>query len=379
MSDPAGARHFETLAAHAALGPDPATGAAVPPIVLSTTFERAPDGTFPHGYIYSRTANPNRTALEEALAALEGGAACAAFASGQAAVMAVFQALAPGDHIVAPADVYHGVRTLLKDVFERWGLAVTFADLSDLGAAERAITPKTKLVWAESPSNPLLRITDLSRLATLAHAKGALLAVDNTWATPALQRPLALGADLVMHSTTKYLGGHSDVLGGAIVARGAEGFFAGIRKVQQVGGAVPSPFDAWLVARGIRSLPSRMRTHCENAARVAAFLAARKGVRAVHYPGLAAHPGHDVARRQMSAFGGMLSIEVDGDAARAQRVAARVKVFLRATSLGGTESLIEHRRSVEGPYSTTPETLLRLSIGLEHPDDLIADLDQAIG
>ena len=373
------AARFETLAAHAGLGPDPTTGAAVPPIVLSTTFERAADGTLPHGYLYTRTGNPNRDALEAALATLEGGAAGAAFASGQAAVMAVFQSLAPGDHVVAPTDVYHGVRTLIKDIFGRWGLAVTFADLSDLRAAEAAITPKTKLVWAESPSNPLLRITDLARLAELAHAKGALCAVDNTWATPALQRPLALGADLVMHSTTKYLGGHSDVLGGAIIARSADGIFERIRNVQQVGGAVPSPFDCWLVTRGIRSLSSRMRTHCENAALVAAFLHTRKGVTAVHYPGLPGHPGYAVARAQMSAPGGMLSIEVDGGAARAQSVAARVKVFLRATSLGGTESLIEHRRSVEGPYSTTPESLLRISMGLEHPDDLIADLDQAIG
>jgi cystathionine gamma-synthase len=379
VSEERNARHFETLAAHAALGPDPATGAATPPIHLATTFERAADGSFPHGYVYARTANPNRSALEAALASLEGGAAAAAFSSGQAAVHAVFESLGPGDRVVAPADVYHGVRTLLRDIFERWGLRVTFADLSDLAAAERAIVPGTTLVWAETPSNPLLRITDLTGLAELAHARGALLAVDNTWATPALQRPLALGADLVMHSTTKYLGGHSDVLGGAIVAKDAAGFFEEVRKVQQTGGAVQSPFDSWLVARGIRSLSSRMRTHCENAARVAEFLSRRKGVKAVHFPGLTGHPGHEIARRQMSAFGGMLSIEMDGDAARAQKVAARVKLFLRATSLGGTESLIEHRRSVEGPYSTTPESLLRLSIGLEHPDDLIADLDQAIG
>ncbi|MGB7212847.1 MAG: aminotransferase class V-fold PLP-dependent enzyme [Gemmatimonadales bacterium] len=379
MSNEQVARHFETLAAHAALGPDASFGAAVPPIVLSTTFEHAPDGSLPHGYIYTRTGNPNRNALEAALATLEGGAACAAFGSGQAAVMSVFQALAPGDHVVAPLDVYHGVHTLLKDIFERWGLVVSFVDLTDLKAADAAITSKTKLVWAESPSNPLLRITDLKALGELAHRKKALFAVDNTWATPALQRPLSLGADLVMHSTTKYLGGHSDVLGGAIVARNADGIFARIRNVQQVGGAVPSPFDCWLVARGIRSLPSRMRTHCENAMRVAEFLTTRKGVRAVHFPGLPSHPGHAVAKKQMSAFGGMLSIETDGNAARAQQVVSRVKVFLQATSLGGTESLIEHRRSVEGPYSTTPETLLRLSIGLEHPDDLIADLDQAIG
>lgn len=378
MNRPPG-EHFETLAAHAALGPDPSTGAATPPIHLATTFERAADGSYPRGYAYARTANPNRSALEAVLATLEGGSAAAAFASGQAAAHAVFESLAPGDRVVAAADVYHGIRTMLKDTFERWGLRVTFADLSDLDAAERAILPGTRLVWAETPSNPLLRITDIHRLAELAHGKGALLAVDNTWATPALQRPISLGADLVMHSTTKYLGGHSDVLGGAIVARESDGFFEGVRSVQQHGGAVQSPFDSWLVARGIRSLVSRMRTHCENAARVAEFLSGRKGVRVVHFPGLASHPGHEVARRQMSAFGGMLSIEMDGDAARAMQVAARVRLFLRATSLGGTESLIEHRRSIEGPYSTTPESLLRLSIGLEHPDDLIADLDQAIG
>ncbi|HEU4763854.1 MAG TPA: aminotransferase class I/II-fold pyridoxal phosphate-dependent enzyme [Gemmatimonadales bacterium] len=378
MSDSDRAPRFETLAAHAGLHPDPVTGAAVPPIHLATTFERAADGSYPHGYIYARTGNPGRAALEGALATLEGGAAAAAFGSGQAAALAVFQSLSPGDHVVAPADVYHGVRTLLRDQFERWGLAFTFADLTDAGAAERAITPRTRLIWVETPSNPLLRVTDIAALAALARARGIPLLVDNTWATPALQRPIALGADLVLHSTTKYMGGHSDVLGGAIVARDAAGFFERIRTFQQTGGAVPGPFDCWLVTRGLRSLPSRMRTHCENAARVAEFLAGRKGVTAVHFPGLPSHPGHAIARRQMSAFGGMLSIEVTGGAERALAVAGRVKVFLRATSLGGTESLIEHRRSVEGQYSTTPESLLRLSIGLEHPDDLIADLDQAL-
>lgn len=373
------AAHIETVAVHAGIETDPSTGAVAPGIHPSTTFERAPDGSYPHGHIYSRTSNPNRQALEASLSALEGGAACVAFSSGVAAAMAVFQALRPGDHVLAPDDVYHGVRRLLRETFVPWGLAVTFADLSDLDAVRAGLRPETRLVWVETPSNPLLKVTDIAAVAALAHEAGARCVVDNTWATPVLQRPLALGADAAMHSTTKYLGGHSDVLGGAVVFRTEDDFAERVRALQQTGGAVPSPFDCWLVLRGIRTLPYRVRAHAENAARVAAFLAEHPTVEAVHYPGLPQHRGYEVAARQMTLPGGMISVQVRGGREAAMAVAAKVEVFTRATSLGAVESLIEHRASVEGPDSTTPANLLRLSIGLEHPDDLIADLAQALG
>ncbi|MEP6572276.1 MAG: PLP-dependent aspartate aminotransferase family protein [Gemmatimonadota bacterium] len=370
---------IETIAVHAGHRVDPSTGAVAPPLVLSTTFEHAPDGVASHGFIYSRSKNPNRLDLEESLTALEGGAGTAAFASGLAATMAVFQSLAPGDRVVAPTDAYYGTGAMLRDVFASWGLETVFADLADAAAAERAILPGTRLVWIETPSNPLLKITDITRLAELAHRAGAVLACDNTWPTPLLQRPLDLGADLSIHSTTKYLGGHSDVTGGAVVSRKQDAMFERIVMMQSRGGAAPSPFDCWLIQRGIRSLPYRMRGHCENAARIAAFLATHPRVAAVHYPGLPSHPGHEVARRQMSGFGGMLSIQVKGGRDAAMAVTGRVRLFTCATSLGATESLIEHRASVETPGSGTPEDLLRLSIGLEHPDDLIEDLTQALG
>ncbi len=369
---------LETLAVHAGHAVDPATGALTPPIHLSTTFERGADGSFPRGHIYSRTSNPNRSALEACLASLEGGAAAAAFSSGSAATMSVLQALAPGDHVVAPSDAYHGTAKLLRDLFARWGLAATFVDMTDPAEVERAVRPGTKLVWVETPSNPLLKVTDIARIAAIARAAGARCACDNTWATPVLQRPLELGADLVVHATTKYLGGHSDVLGGAVVARADDGFFARVRAIQTTGGAVPSPFECWLVLRGVRTLPYRMRAHAENALAVAGFLSRHPAVEAVHYPGLPTHPGHDVAARQMARFGGMASFQVKGGRERAMAVAAKVRLFTRATSLGGTESLIEHRASVEGPGTRTPDNLLRLSVGLEHPDDLIEDLARAL-
>jgi cystathionine gamma-synthase len=369
---------IETLAIHAGHAIDPGTGALTLPIHLSTTFERAADGSYPHGYTYIRSANPTRQALEQCLAALEEGAAAAAFASGSAATAAVFQALAPGDHVVAPRDVYYGTARLLRETFVPWGLEATFADMTDLDHVRQAVRPNTKLVWVETPSNPLLKISDIAAIAAIAHAAGAQCACDNTWATPVLQRPLALGADLVIHSSTKYLGGHSDVMGGAVVAT-ADGELVGrIRQIQESGGAVPSPFDCWLVLRGIRTLPYRMRAHSEHAAQVAEFLRGHQRIAAVHYPGLAQHPGHDVAARQMTAFGGMASCQVHGGREAALAVAAHVRLFTRATSLGGIESLIEHRASIEGPGTQTPESLLRLSIGLEHPDDLIEDLAQAL-
>jgi cystathionine gamma-synthase len=369
---------FETLAVHAGHQPDPATGAVIPPIHLSTTFERAPDGSFPGGYIYSRDANPNRRTLERCLAELEAGTAAAAFSSGMAATAAIFQSLAPRDHVVVPDDSYYITRKLLAEVYARWGLEHTAVDMTDPAAVAAAIRPTTRLVWVETPSNPLMRVTDIAAIVSLARKAGARVACDNTWASPVLTRPLELGADLVMHSTTKYLGGHSDVLGGAVIARADDELFQRIRTVQIAGGAVAAPFDCWLVLRGIRSLPYRMRGHCEHAQAVARFLSAHPGVARVHYPGLASHPGHAVAARQMASFGGMLSLEVRGGRAEAMGMTARLKLITRATSLGGPETLIEHRASVEGAHTRAPESLLRISVGLEHPDDIIADLAQAL-
>jgi cystathionine gamma-synthase len=369
---------FETLAVHASAEPDPGTGAVAPALHLSTTFERKPDLGYPAGYGYIRDGNPNRNALEGAMAALEGGTSAVAFASGMAATLAVFQALAPGDHVVAPLDAYYGTPKLLKEHFVRWGLEVSFVDMTDLAAVGAALTPRTRLVWTETPSNPTISVTDLAGVAGVARRAKALLACDNTWATPFLQRPLSLGYDLVVHSTTKYLSGHCDVMGGVVVFREAGGLAEGVRALQSVGGAVPSPFDSWLVLRGIRTLPWRMRGHCANAAAVAAFLEGHPRVERVHYPGLRSDAGHAVASRQMDAPGGMLSFVVQGGRSEALAAAARLEVFTRATSLGGPESLVEHRASVEGPATRAPEGLLRLSVGLEHPDDLVADLRQAL-
>ena len=368
---------IETLAVHAGHEVDAATGAVAAPIHMSTTFERDAEGNYPHGYIYGRSANPNRQALETALAALEGGDEAAAFSSGLAASSAVLQALAAGDHVVAPQDVYHGMTKLLREVYMRWGLEATFVDMTNLDEVKQAIQPTTKLVWMETPSNPLLKITDIAAVAKMARAAGALSAIDNTWA-PIVQRPLDLGCDLVMHSTTKYLGGHSDVTSGTIVAKGVPEFFARVREIQTTCGGVPSPFDCWLVLRGMRSLPWRMRGHCENAMKIANWLVDHGRVEKVHYPALKSHPGHEIAARQMSAFSGMLSVEVRGGKEAALAVAASTKLFIQATSLGGVESLIEHRASIKGEDPRTPQGLLRLSVGLEHADDLIEDLAQAL-
>jgi len=369
---------IETLAVHAGHHPDAATGAVSPPIYLSTTFAREADGTLPHGFIYARSDNPTRNELERSLAVLEGGEIAIAFASGMAATAAVFQSLLPGEHVIAPQDAYYGTAKLLRDVMAGWGLASSFVDMTDPHAVAQAVRPHTRLIWIETPSNPTLAVTDIARISAIARAAGARCVCDNTWATPLLQRPLALGCDLVMHSTTKYLGGHSDLTGGALVVPEDDDWAARLRTLQALGGGVPSAFDCWLLMRGIRSLSWRMRGHCENAAIVAAFLAAHPAVMAVHYPGLPGDPGHAVAARQMSGFGGMVSVQVMGGAEAALDVVRKVKLFTRATSLGGPESLIEHRASVEGPESRTPPGLLRLSIGLEHPDDLVEDLDQAL-
>lgn len=374
---------IETIAVHAGKGIDPSTGAVMPPIHLSTTFERAADGTYPSGYTYIRSENPTRRALEDALVALEGGICAATFGSGMAAIMTVFQALQTGDHVLIPDDIYFGTGKLVNELFVPWGLEYTEVDMTDHAAVRAAIRPNTKLVWIETPSNPLLKITDVTGVAAIAREAGAICACDSTWPTPLLLRTLELGADLAVHATTKYLAGHSDVLGGAVIAKEHSDFFERIRLIQRTGGAVPSPFDCWLLLRGIRTLPYRMRAHCENARKVAQFLAGHPKVCTVHYPGLESHPGHAIAAEQMRDFGGMLSFQLCPDELRtgrenAQRVAGQTKIFTQATSLGGVESLIEHRYSIEGPTTKAPDNLLRCSIGLEHPDDLIADLAQAL-
>ena len=369
---------FETLAVHAGHSVDPSTGAVVAPIHLSTTYERDADGSYPHGYLYSRNNNPNRNSLEAALAALEGGTSGAAFSSGLAAVTAVFQGLQPGDHVVAPKDIYHGTANVLKHLFAKWQVTASFVEMTDLDEVQRAMQANTRMVWIETPSNPLLQCVDIAAVADIARRGNARAVADNTFASPALQRPLELGCDLVMHSTTKYLGGRSDVLGGAVVTRVDDEAFAQIRTAQLFGGAVPSPFDCWLVMRSLPTLPYRMQAHCANALKVANFLQAHPKVSAVHYPGLESNPFHQLAKKQMSDFGGMLSFETRAGKDAAMTVAAHVEVFTRATSLGGVESLIEHRASIEGPESKTPQGLLRVSVGLEHADDLIDDLAQAL-
>jgi len=370
---------LETLAIHAGRAPDPATGAVREPIHLSTTFERGPDGAYPKGYYYSRSGNPNRTALEQAVAALEGGVEAVAFASGSAATLAVFSLAAADRRIVCSSDCYHGTAKQLRELLPRWGAVVEFVDTTDLAAVETALEPGAALLWVETPSNPLLRVSDIAALADLAHAQGAMLACDNTFASPVLQQPLALGADIVMHSTTKFLGGHSDVLGGVVVVREPGETLGRLRDFQGAGGGVPSPFDCWLLLRSLATLPLRVRAQSAGALAIAQFLAQHPGVECVHYPGLASHPGHALAARQMhDGFGAVVSLQVPGGAADALAVAARARLFTRATSLGGVESLIEHRASMEGPATRTPPNLLRLAVGLEHPDDLVADLERAL-
>lgn len=373
--------HPETMAIHAGRSTDPATGAVTLPIHLSTTFERAQDGSYPLGFEYSRDDNPNRRALETCLSALEGGAAAVTFASGMAAIATLLEALPLGGprRVVFPNDMYFGIRSLLSETSLGQQIDAVVVDMTDLGAVDAACAHhRTALVWIETPSNPVVKVTDIAAVVAIARRAGAMVAVDNTWATPVLQRPLTLGADFVVHAVTKYIGGHSDLMVGAIVAREPTPLLERVRAAQKHKGAVPSPFECWLALRGVQSLAPRMRTHCANAMAVARYLAAHPGVAAVHYPGLHSHPGHAVAAKQMQSFGGMLSFEVKGGRDEAMQVAAAVKLFTRATSLGGAHSLIEHRASVEGPQSMAPESLLRVSIGLEHEEDLKADLAQAL-
>ncbi len=368
---------FETLAVHAGRVPDE-TGGVAPPIHLATTFERDETGTPLGGHTYIRESHPMHDLLEAALAPLDGGLAALSFSSGMAAGVAVLQSLQPGGRVVLPEDVYYGYRVAAKEFLPAWGLAADFCDMTDLAALKRTLAAGASLLWLETPSNPLLSITDLSAASALGRAAGAVVLVDSTFATPALQRPIEQGADVVLHATTKYFGGHSDVQGGALVFRKKDSLFEKVRHVRHILGAVAAPFNSWLVLRGLRSLACRMARHSANGLAVAEALASHPAVTAVHYPGLQSHPGHAVAARQMSSFGGMLSFRVRGGAEAAIRSVARAKLFTRATSLGGVESLIEHRATTEGPGGTAPPDLVRISVGLEHPEDLEADLRQAL-
>lgn len=351
---------IETIAIHAGNLVEPGS-AAIQPLTLSTTFQRDAEGAYPSGYKYTRISNPNRVALENVLALLEGGEDACAFSSGNAAGSAVFQALEPGSHVIAPIDMYHGLRNQLKVVYQGI-LDVEFVDMSDLEAIKSAVKTNTKLIWIETPSNPLLLLSDIAAICDLVKTKDIKVCCDNTFATPVFQNPLKLGADLVMHSTTKYLGGHSDALGGGLITRDKDEFWQRIRAVQEHSGAVISPFDCYLTIRGIKTLPYRMKGHDANAKQLVAFLESHEKVADVFYPG----------------FGGMLSFTTAGGEEAAKNVASSTKIFIQATSLGGVESLIEHRASIEGPDTKTPRNLLRVSVGLENINDLIEDLASAL-
>lgn len=374
---------FDTLAIHAGQEPDPLTGAVSVPIYATSTYKQDGVGGLRGGYEYSRSANPTRTALETALAALERGASGLAFASGLAAADTLLRTVCrPGDHIVLPGDAYGGTFRLVAGVLSRWGLDYTAVPLADLGAVRAALRPETRVVWCETPTNPLLGIADIASLAEVAHQAGALLAVDNTFASPYLQQPLTLGADVIVHSMTKYLGGHSDVVGGALVVA-ADELGEQLTFHQNAIGAVCGPFDAWLVLRGIKTLGVRMDRHCANAAQVVDFLTGHPSVGRVLYPGLAEHPGHDIAARQMRGFGGMVSFTLRGGEEAALKVCELTRLITLGESLGGVESLIEHparmtHASVSGSPLEVPADLVRLSVGIEDVDDIVADLAQAL-
>ena len=371
--------HPATLAVHAGNAPDESTGAVAPPLHLSTTFRHGPAGERVAGYEYQREGNPTNDRLREALAALESGETACTFASGMAAMTTLLECLPQGARVLFPDDCYSGLRMLFQEYLPERGIVASVVDMGDLDAVRAACATPVSMLWIETPSNPLMKISDIASLAGIGRASGAIVVVDNTFATPLLQRPLALGADVVMHSTTKYFGGHSDVLGGALVFA-QDGELAGkVAHRLHVTGAVLAPFSAWLTLRGCRSLGARMSMHCANARMVVDFLVAHPAIERVNWPGLASHPGHDVAKNQMRDFGAMLSIEVRGGRDAALAMAGKLRVFTNATSLGGCESLVEHRASVEGPNPRSPQNLLRISVGLEDADDLIADLAQALG
>jgi cystathionine gamma-synthase len=384
MSDTHGGHGFATRAIHAGFRPDPATGAVNAPIYASSTFAQDGVGGLRGGFEYARTGNPTRAALETVLAAVEEGRYGRAFSSGMAATDCALRAvLRPGDHIVIPDDAYGGTFRLIDKVFTQWGVAYTAVHLADLNAVRAAITDRTRMIWVETPTNPLLSIADITAIAEIGHSAGLTVLVDNTFASPALQQPLTLGADIVLHSTTKYIGGHSDVVGGALVTNSEE-LDAAFAFLQNGAGAVPGPFDAYLTMRGLKTLELRMHRHSDNAALVAAFLAGHPAVSTVLYPGLPDHPGHAVAARQMRGFGGMVSVRMAGGVQAARDFCARTEIFILAESLGGVESLIEHpgamtHASTAGSQLEVPDDLVRLSVGIEDSADLLADLRQALG
>jgi len=370
---------FETKAIHAGLDIGNPSKSIVPPISPSTIFEIDKAGRNPGDLHYTRLDNPNRSQFETLIAALEGGKVAAAFSSGIAAATAILQSLEPGDHLLIPDDVYAGNRKMVNSIMVRWGLDVDFINMTDPSEVEEYIKPATKVIWVETPSNPLMQITDIRATAGIAKAKNIRLVVDNTWPTPVNQRPLDLGADLVMHSTSKYFGGHSDLLGGAVVSKESDPFFEQIRITQRMGGAVPSPQDCWMLSRSTRSLAYRMKGHNEHALELAEFLENHPRIEKVYYPGLKSHPQHEIAKKQMSGFGGMISFFVDGNLDESIAIVGKSKLIKRATSLGGVESTWEHRGSSEGEGSVSPDNLIRLSVGLEHPEDLKEDIEQALG
>ena len=369
----------ETIAVHGSHLKDETAGAIAAPVFFTTTFERALDGTYPKGHMYSRNSNPNRMALEKGLAALEGASRGFAFGSGLAAVNAVFQCLKSGDHILMPEVGYYASYKLAEEILGPWGLEVSQVDMTDLAKVEKAIQKNTQLIWAETPANPMLSITDIKGLASIAQKHKLKLGVDNTLGTPVLQNPIALGADIVMHATTKYIGGHSDIMGGAVLLKEDDEWAKRIERVQILMGATPNPLDCYLLARGLKTLPLRMREHSANALELAKRLEKHPKVEKVHYPGLESHPQHALAKAQMpQGFSGMIALQVKTGETETREMAGKLQIFQQATSLGGVESLVEHRKSIEGPQSTTPGNLLRFSIGLEHVDDLWADLEQAL-
>lgn len=363
---------LETVAIHGGNIISDSEKPVIQPITLSTTFIHQEDSM-----IYSRANNPNRNSLEKLLASLEKGADAAAFSSGNAAGVSVFQALEPGSHIIAPDDMYHGLKKGILTLFAGV-LEASFVDMTDLDKVAKAFKENTKLIWVETPSNPLLKITDIKAISGLAKAKNVILACDNTFATPVFQNPIALGADIVMHSSTKYFGGHSDILGGALITKEKDAFWEKIKNVQTTGGAVPSPMDCYYLCRSIKTLPYRMKGHAEHAMVLANYLTQNSKIERVFYPGLKEHPGHEIAAKQMSGFGGILSFQVKGGADAADLLISKLKYYTNATSLGGVESLIERRAASEGPDTLTPPNLIRLSVGLEHLDDLLEDLDEAL-
>jgi cystathionine gamma-synthase len=370
---------FETLAIKSTENHFIDTKPVSTPLYLSTTFVRNEDGSYNNDFQYTRGNNPNRQILENSIAQLENGEICFAFSSGMAAISAIFQSLKPGDHILLPDDIYYNIYMLVTEVFERWGLEFSLVNMVDISEVSAAFKSNTALIWIETPSNPQLKITDIEEIAKLAKSNNALIAVDNTWPSPVLQKPINLGADIVIHSATKYFGGHSDVLGGCVILKENNETAKRIAHIQTLSGGVPSPFDCWLITRGIKTLHLRVTAQTNTTEKLANYLESHPMIEKVIYPGLKNHPQHDVARKQMkNGYGAMLSVLIKGDLQTAMQVSNKLDLFTTATSLGSIESLVEHRKSVEGPNSLTPDNLLRVSVGLENVDDLIADWKQAL-